>query len=43
MRMDPDLSKGAHQWRDSCFVSSKTEGSVLKGSNKVTLKHLGSG
>ena len=43
VRMDPNSSKGAHQWTNSCFVSTKTGGGVLKGSNKRTLKHLGMG
>ena len=40
VRMDPNSGKGAHQWPNSCFVSTKTGGSVLKGSNKGTPKHL---
>ena len=40
VRMDPNSSRGAHQWPNSCFVSTKTGGSVLKGSNKGTPKHL---
>ena len=39
MWMDPNSSKGADQWTNSCLVS-KIGGSVLKGSNKGTLKHL---
>ena len=41
--MDSNPSRGAHQWTNGYFVSTKTGGSVLKGSNKRTLKHLGMG
>ena len=37
--MDSNSSKGADKWTNSCFVS-KIGGSVLRGSNKGTLKHL---
>ena len=43
MRMVPNSSRGAHQWTNDYFVSTKTGGSILKGSNKRTLKHLGTG
>ena len=36
----PISGRGAHTWPNSCFVSTKTGGRVLKGSNKGTPKHL---
>ena len=43
VRRDPNSSRGAHQGANSCFVSTKIGCTVLKGSNKVTPKHLGTG
>ena len=40
VRMDSNPSRGAHQWTNGYFVSTKTGGSIFKGSNKRTLKHL---
>ena len=40
VRMDPNSGRGAHQWTNSCFLSTKIGGSVLKESNKGTPKHL---
>ena len=40
VRMVPNSGRGAHPWPNSCFVSTKTGGRVLKGSNKGTPKHL---
>ena len=34
MRMDSNSSKSAHQWTNSCFVSTKIGGSALKGSDR---------
>ena len=36
----PISGRGAHPWPNSCFVSTKTGGQVLKRSNKGTPKHL---
>ena len=40
VRMGPNSGRGAHQWPNGCFVSTKTGGSVLKRSKKGTPKHL---
>ena len=40
VRIDPKSGRGAHQWPNGCFVSTKTGGSVLKRSKKGTPKHL---
>ena len=40
VRMDPKSGRGAHQWPNSCFLSTKTGGSILKRRNKGTPKHL---
>ena len=34
VRMDSNSSRSAHQWTNSCFVSTKIGGSALKGSNR---------